>query len=84
MKSIKLKLKERCEMVRKLLKGIKHMKIEQKIYKEEVMKGNLITKAERKCTITKRTVLNITIETCMRKIKTNLIRLGDKQHKNMV
>ena len=40
MKSIKLKLKVHYEMVRKLLKGIKHMKIEQKIYKEEAMKGS--------------------------------------------
>ena len=40
MKSIKPKHKEHYEMVRKLLRGIKHMKIEEKIYKEEAMKGS--------------------------------------------
>ena len=84
MKSIKLKLKEHCEMVRKSLKGIKHMKIELKIFREEVMKGSWTTKAGKKCMITKQVVLNITSETCMKKIKTNLIKLGCKQHKNTV
>ena len=84
MKSIKQKLKVRYEMVRKLLRGIKHMKIEQKMYKKEDMKDSLITKAGRKCLITKQVVLKITIEICMRETKTNLIKLGIKQHKKMV
>jgi len=83
MKSIKLKLKVHYEMVRKLLRGIKHMRIEQKIYKKEDMKDSLITKAGRKFMIIKQVVLNITTEICMRETKTNLISIGFKQHKNM-